>query len=286
VARAQPSPLRNLDLELRRLNAGSRVLPDFIIAGAQKGGTSSLYSYLVRHSHVVAARKKEVHFFDRHFAKGERWYRASFSTRRAMQATEKEHGAPVLTGEASPSYTFHPLAAERMAALLPRVRIVLLLRDPVERAHSHWRMSHERGADRLDFESAIDAEDDRLAGEMDRVRADDTYFSKPLKHWSYVARGLYDVQMERWLGAFPREQLLVRSAEEFFADPHGVHERVLDFLDLPRQPLADAEVVNRGATRSPMADATRRRLIKRFRDHDERLFDQLGERFDWSGGRA
>ncbi len=286
MTRRRPGRWRNLDLVPRRITAGLRVLPDFVIAGAQKGGTSSLHAYLSEHPQVLPARKKEVHFFDRHFVKGEAWYRASFPTRRQVEACRRNIGAPALTGEASPSYVFHPLAAARMAALLPAARIVLLLRDPVERAHSHWRMARSRGEDTLSFPDALDAEEARLAGEVERVVADPAYFSKPLKRWSYVARGRYDEQVARLLDAFPRDRVLVLAAESFFAAPRDVYARVLAVRGLPPCPLVDAPTLNRGAADDAMSDDVRARLTELFRPHNERLFALLGEHFDWRGGGA
>lgn len=280
ASRKRPGRLRNADLWLRRLNAGSRVLPDFLIAGTQKGGTSSLYAYLAEHPSVLPARKKEVHFFDRHWVKGERWYRASFPTGSDMERVRDEHGAAA-TGESSPSYLFHPLVPERVAATLPDIRVVLLLREPVDRAYSHWRMEHRRGVDRLPFDEAVMAEEERLAGELDRVRADPSYFSRKLRRFSYLSRGHYAEQLERWFEHLPRDRFLIRSAETFFADPAAVHADVLRFLQLPHRELTHAPVVNRGAAGPPLDPELRDRLRDRFAEPNERLFELLGTRFDW-----
>src|SRR5437899_5084217 len=125
-----PSPLRivarNALWTYGRLTSFARPLPDFLIIGAQKAGTTALYAYLRRHPNVTGPPWKEVSFFDRHYARGERWYRGNFPNVLLTRGR--------LVGEAGPSYLFHPLAPDRIAALVPRARLITLVRDPVDRA--------------------------------------------------------------------------------------------------------------------------------------------------------
>ncbi len=121
----------------RRLTSGSRRLPDFIILGAQRAGTSSLYYYLSQHPQILPAVRKELHFFDDHYRRGLGWYRSQFPTRGARGT---------ITGEATPYYLSHPHAPARIQRLLPQARLIVLLRNPVERAISHYffEVSHQR----------------------------------------------------------------------------------------------------------------------------------------------
>src|SRR3954453_12461513 len=123
-----------------------------------------------------------------------------------------------LVGEASPSYLFHPLAPDRVARLLPDARLIALLRSPVERAFSHYQHEVALGREPLSFEEAIDREDERMRGELEHMLRDPYYFSHTWWNYTYVARGRYAEQLERWFADFPREQLLVLLTDELAAD--------------------------------------------------------------------
>jgi hypothetical protein len=202
-----------------RATAGLRPLPDFLILGAQKAGTTALYAYLRWHPQITGPSFKEVSFFDRHYAHGERWYRAHMPARRRS-----------LVGEASPSYLFHPLAPERVAGMLPDTRLIALLRNPVDRAFSHYQHEVALGREPLSFEDAIEREEERMRGEVERMVREPSYFSHAWWNYTYVARGRYAEQLERWFARFPRERLLVLFTEELAADTAGTYRRVLDFL--------------------------------------------------------
>jgi hypothetical protein len=174
------------------------------------------------------------------------------------------------TGEGSPYYLFHPLAAERIAAALPGVKVVAMLRDPVERAYSHWVHETERGFEQLSFEDAIEAEPGRLAGEAERILADPTYRSFAHQHHAYAARGEYAPQLRAYLGRFPREQLLVQPMEGFFDDVDAGYRSVLRFLGLPERSLERYVRLN-ARPRAPMTGAVHAFLKKRFRQPNAEL---------------
>ena len=130
--------------------AGRRVLPDFLIAGAKRGGTTSLWKWLQQHPGVLpmfpaVQQIKSPHFFDIHWTRGERWYRSHFPTRAAVDRAAGRLGYRPVVGEASPYYMFHPFAPERVAATAPDAKVIMLLRDPVDRAYSNFR--ERRGSD-------------------------------------------------------------------------------------------------------------------------------------------
>ena len=165
--RAWARPVR---YRARVLTAPARALPDFVILGAQKAGTTSLYAYLCAHPDVRAAARKEVHYFDLNYARGATWYRSMFPLAAGL-ARERRGGRRVLVGEASPYYLFYPLAAERAGAVVPSAQLIVLLRDPVERAWSHYRHEVKAGREPLEFEAALAAEPTRLAGADAALRA-------------------------------------------------------------------------------------------------------------------
>jgi hypothetical protein len=250
--------------------AGLRPLPDFLILGAQKAGTTALYAYLRWHPQVTGPSFKEVSFFDRHYARGERWYRAHLPIRRSG-----------IVGEASPSYLFHPLASERVARMLPRARLIALLRNPVDRAFSHYQHEVALGREELSFEDALAREDERMQGELERMLRDPSYFSYAWWNHTYAARGRYAEQLERWLDAFPREQLLVLFTEELAADTAGTYRRVLDFLGVDARGLDSYPRIFEREY-GGMDPVTRIRLEGEFAEPNRRLEELLERELPWS----
>jgi len=264
-----------------QLSASRRDPPDYLIVGAQRCGTTSLFKTLAQHPGVVRPRwHKGVHYFDTGYHHGPRWYRGHFPTRAQRSAAERRLGYPPLSGESSPYYLFHPLAAARIAADLPRTRLLVTLRDPVERAYSAH--SHERGKgfEDLPFEEALAAEPGRIAGEAERLAADPTAASFHLQHHAYLTRGHYLPQLERLAAAVGRDRMLVIDAGDFFVDPEPVYARVLDFLGLPPAPGTVFEKHNSRA-RSPLSAARAEQLADQFAADDEGLVAWLGATPSW-----
>jgi len=276
--------LRSLVMTPRRLTSRWRVLPDFLILGAQRAGTTSLASHLARHPGVFTTAPKEVHFFDLHVGRGVDWYRAHFPMRRTCEAVRRRVGG-VAVGEATPYYAFHPLAAERAHALVPDARLVFLARDPVDRAASHYHHELRWGfEDAPTFEAALGREEERLAGEETRLRAGSIAFSHAHNHHSYFARGLYARQLREWLAHFPRERLLVVGSEALFARPVEGMARVFAFLGLPDVALGEFPRLN--ALARPDIDADlRARLAERYRAHNAELYELAGEDLGWETER-
>jgi cytochrome P450 len=249
---------RSLRMHVRTL-LGRGALPNAIIIGAMKSGTTSLFDYLVQHPDVCGSRTKELHYFDTHFAKGERWYRANFTPR----------GESVRL-ESSPYYFFHPLAPARAAKLVPDAKLILLLRNPVDRAYSHHNQNVEEGLEPLPFEEALDQEEERLAGAEDALASGHLAVSQAHQTFSYIAKGLYARQLRNWRACFPEEQLLILKAEDFFRAPQDGVDRVTDFLGLSRFSIADQTPGNQ--RRYPlMHPEARQRLEARFVEPNEEL---------------
>jgi hypothetical protein len=254
-----------------------RLQPGFIMIGAQRCGTTSLFRALMAHPQVVRpAFHKGINFFDLNYYRGLTWYRGHFPVARMAQAATARHGGP-MTFEASGYYMYHPFAMERLARDLPRVKLVVMLRDPVERAFSAYKHEYARGYEWESFEKALELEDDRLIGEIDRMRADPAYESFTHRHHSYTRRGQYADQLERIFGLFPREQVHVMDSEAFFARPAQEYEELTGFLGLqPFQPASFGQHNARPGT--PMAPGTQRTLEDHFAPHNKRLAELL----DWA----
>ncbi len=258
-----------------------RMLPDFVIVGAAKAGTTSLFGWLSEHPFVEPASTKEVHYFDYNYFRGEDWYRKHFPLRAERERFAAEHGRPFLTGEASPPYLSHHWAPERLARLVPNVKLLVALRNPVDRAYSQFQMSRREHEEPLDsFLDAVAAEERRLAPERARTLSDGWYNSWPIGCWSYLMRGRYAEQLERWMEFFPREQFHFVTLEQLAEAPQQALDAVHDFLEIPRHEYASLPRLH-GARYDAIGADAREQLAAYFRPHNERLYELVGTDFGW-----
>ena len=249
-----------------RLTSRARLLPGFLVIGTKRGGSTSLYEYLIRHPEVAGCLlRKGSHYFDVNFSRGWSWYRSVFPLSRGR-------GRRAVTGEASPYYMFHPLAPRRIAAALPEARLIAVLRDPVDRAWSHYQYELRRGSESLPFQEALELEPERLAGEAERMRAEPGYSSPAHRHFSYLARGRYAEQLERLYALVPPSRVLVLQSEALFADPAAELQRVWRFLGLEPYQLPEAPVFKAGGYDEAMPAPSRRWLEEHFAPQNQRLY--------------
>ncbi|MDH4166156.1 MAG: sulfotransferase domain-containing protein [Gammaproteobacteria bacterium] len=259
---------RRVELRLRLRDA--RALPDALIIGAMKSGTSSLHYYLTQQPQVIAPLRKEVHYFDLNFGRGESWYRANFGR-------EGQDGVNI---DSSPYYLFHPQAPQRAHALVPHAKLIVLLRDPVRRAYSHYWHERDKGREPLAFEDAIAAEPDRIDRVHERLARGEIERSAAHQYFSYLARGRYAEQLERWLQYYPREQLLVLRFEDLARNPLPQANAALAHVGL--SPLGEAQLGPRNTRKYPPLDpATAERLRDYFVPHDAALAKVLGRPVRW-----
>ena len=264
-----------------RLTSGARTTPDVLIVGGQRCGTTSLFKTLRQHPAVLPpVLHKGVHYFDTGYPRGMGWYRAHFPLRATAARVQRRTGVRPITVESSPYYMFHPLAAERIDRDLPGVKVLVLLRDPVERAYSAHAHELARGFETEDFRTALDLEEERLDGEVERLLADPGYRSHSHQHHAYLQRGRYAEHLERLEGVFGRDRMHVVDSHRFFSDPEPVHDGVLAFLGLPHTGYPAFERHN-ARPRSPLPDDLRTRLEAHFAPHDERLAAWLGRPVSW-----
>jgi hypothetical protein len=254
-------------------------LPDFLIIGAPKCGTTSLYYLLTEHPYVEPAAAKELHFFSSHFDLGVQWYRRCFP-----RPTHKD-GRSTITGEATPSYMGDLYAPARVADVVPQARLIVLLRNPVDRAFSHFQMGRRKGWETAaTFEEAVGAE--IALQPLGEGKANfEPENSTTLDHDSwYLSRGIYVDQLARWSSFFRDEQMLVLRSEDFSWRPEETLKRVLGFLKLPDwEPESGGlhKNLHRGGYEQEMQPATRRWLKEYFEPHNRRLYTFLGEDFGW-----
>jgi hypothetical protein len=270
-----------------RLTAADRLLPSFLICGGQRCGTTSLYRALAAHPTVVkAVLHKGVHYFDVGYDRGPRWYRAHFPTYRQADRVYRKYGVAAQTFESSPYYMYHPHAMDRIAADLPAVRLLVLVRDPVERAYSQHAHEVARGYEsEVDFARALELEPVRLRGVTERLAADASLHSFAHQHHAYRARGEYVRYLREMARLLGRDRIHVVDSEEFFRDPAPVYDGVLDFLGLPRLDQLDAAYPpferHNARRRAPLGEPVRAELTAHFAPHDEELAEWLGRTPSW-----
>jgi Sulfotransferase domain len=257
-----------------------RLLPSFIIIGAQRSGTTSLYQYLAEHPGIASAATKEVHFFATRYGRGISWYRGHFPTRASAERARRRTGFEPIAGEATPYYLFHPLSPERIAHDLPFAKFIVMLREPVSRAISQYQHERSLGAEDLSINDAFARESARLEGEHDRIMSDPTYHSYSHQHHSYRSRGQYAEQLERWFAVFPRERFLILETGRFFKDPETGYSDVQRFLGVPVQRRRDFGAYNT-SSRTQIGEDTVAGLKEHFAPHNRRLYELLGEDFGW-----
>ncbi len=263
-------------------------LPTFLIAGAQRCGTSTLALYLRKHPRIFMSRPKELHFFDAEYELGLDWYADQFAPRQRHRQW----------GEATPMYAFDPLARERIKRDVPEARFILIFRDPTKRAYSHyWHAVRRKNETLTSFDEALDQEKERL-GSGDRDH---------LMHHSYVSRGEYIDHVDAMEALFGRDRLHVMLFDDLVAHRERSLRRVFGFLDVPMAPAARIDEVKatfrpgpgptessadgpmtsgqQGAPYPPMEAETRARLVEHFRPYNDRLGAWMGRDLSaWNQG--
>jgi len=226
--------------------------PEFIVPGTQKGGTTSLHQLLSRHPQVYLPRCKEVHYFSLHAHQPPSWYAEHYT----------EASADQRCGDITPYYLFHPWAAERMASLLPDVKLVVLLRDPVARSLSQYFHAKRLGFEALDLPEALEAEAGRLAG-ADALLAEPGRRVLNHQRHSYLARSRYNEQLCRYERCFGQEQILLMRSEDLFCEPQRIWNQLLQWLELEPMALPGAlPQANAGAGEATAVSEEWRALIR------------------------
>ena len=258
-----------------------RMLPSFIVIGGQRCGTTTIFKHLTEHPQVLRPGiEKGIDYFTLNYERDISWYRGHFPIQRIANFRTRKWGSPAAF-EACTYYMFHPFAIERLARDLPNVRVIAMLRDPVERAFSAYKHEYARGFDTAaSFEEALALEDQRLAGEIEKMAADLTYESHAHRHQAYLRRSQYAEQLDRVFHHIPRERVHVLDSESFFERPHDEYRKITDFLELsPWLPRSFSQHNARPSL--PLSETLRRRLDEHFVPHDEALTKLIGRPPGW-----
>jgi hypothetical protein len=272
--------LRNAVWTYGKATSFARPLPDFLIVGAQKAGTTALYAYLLRHRAIVGPSWKEVSFFDRHFARGAIGTAASFRTRFGSEGSERRTGVTPLAGERAPATCSTPLRPKRSRSCFrtfgssrsSAIRSTARSRTTNTRSRSTASRCRSRRRS-IRRSSACEASSSGCA-----IPA---YFSYAWWNFTYASRGLYAEQLDRWLAVFPREQLLIVPSEDLLEQPRETYARVLEFLGAPPHEL-DSYPRIFVREYEAMDPKTRQRLSARFAEPNARLYELLGRDLGWS----
>lgn len=267
--------LTRLAKPYRLATANSRRYPDFIIIGAQKAGTSSVYEYMVQHPDIVKASRKEIHFFDWAFFRGSNWYKSHFPKLKNNNHT--------LTGEASPLYLYHPESAKRIYETLEDVRLIVLLRNPVDRAIAHYRHEVRKGNESKSIGEAFNRHESSQARFEEIVENPDA-FTLNDQCFSYIPRGFYHAQIQNYLKYFNLNQMFFLESDRFFESPETSVQEIWKFLELelPNSNTIDWSPMNVNPNKRPeIDDGLIEKLTSIYDPHNEKLFGLMGTEFNW-----
>jgi hypothetical protein len=207
---------KKIYLKIKKIFQNERTV-DFIICGTQKGGTSALDAYLREHPEICMADKKEVHYFDKekHFSSG----KPDYSEYHTFFRPRKSHK---ILGEATPLYMYWKDVPRRIWEYNSNMKIIVILRNPIERAYSHWNMTRTKNSEDLSFWDAIKKENERCSNALPRQH----------RKYSYIDRGFYLVQLRRIWSYFPKERVLVIKNEDLKQKPQDTLDNLCEFLEI------------------------------------------------------
>lgn len=253
-----------------------RIMPSFLIIGAKKCGTTSLFNYLCQHPNIGEPTWKEVSYFNIHYSKGNAWYKSFFPI-----SLPKLDSQSLITGEATASYICHPQAPERIATTIPEVKLIALLRNPIDRAYSHYHHTKRIGRENLSFEDAIAQEELRVK-RLENESRELGLKSSPAYNYTYLASGMYARQLKNWLKYFDQKQLLILKSENFFNEPEAKFKQVLNYLKLPDWSPQKYRKHNNNFYPQEIKPSTRKFLAEYFQPYNQELYELLGRDFSWS----
>ena len=253
--------------------------PNFFVIGGMRCGTTSLYHYLGQHNCIKRAAYDEIGYFDDNFHLGLNWYRSLFPTKFMQKKIESEY-KKFLTYDVTPFYIYNPLVVDRIFKFSPNAKIIAVLRNPIDRAYSHYNNKMQAEGDtKTTFEEIINAEIEII--EKNKKNIDDYAFLVNTFYELLLARGFYAKQLEFWFKKFPRKNILLISSEELATNTDKTISEIFEFLEVPIQKISD--LTKQNEIKYPkMKDSTREILINFFKPYNEKLFGMLGRRFNWN----
>jgi|LUMJ01.1.fsa_nt_gb hypothetical protein len=256
-------------------------LPDFLIIGASRSGGTTLYENLTQHPNILSAAFMEILFFEDQYHKGIGWYRGHFPHiwKKYTKFKKKK-----LTGEASPRYFVSPRTPMRIAKLIPDVKLIIILRDPIDRVYSQYQQKVAQGDETRSFDEIVDCGiadgEIKAKNAFERMKKDSNYYTLDYNLRAYLTHSRYVEHIEYWMKYFPKNQFLILDSKEFNESPNKIFEKVFDFLNLPKFTNIDYSKYN-SRKYDDMKSSTRKKLIEYFKPYNVRLYKLLGKEFDW-----
>jgi len=256
-------------------------MPDFLISGFPRCGTTSLFNNLIKHDCILSPLVKEPSFFNSDYYRGLGWYKSFFPTKFKKEQLQKKLNSTVITGEATATYAFDPKCPSRIKEVLPNIKLIFLLRNPIERAFSHYRSIRKRGLESLSFEEAIKVEEKRLEGEYQNMLVNKNYYSKKFHFYGYLSGGHYYKLLKNWYNEFENEQILILKSEDIFKNPIEQMDKICSFLNISQINFQEYSHHNLSEDKLKLDQINQKKLKEHFESHNEQLYKFLGLNFEW-----
>ena len=256
-----------------------RVIPDFLVIGAKRCGTTSLYQHLSEHPCISRSPRDNIGFFNENYHLGINWYKSLFPTvfyKKKMESKNKH----CLFFDVTSTYMEEELTAKNVYEVNPNQKIIVILRNPVDRAYSHYHVNVKEKSEKRSFEDAIFEEMNRIKSERIIQNKNKNLRVFTPNNIHYLKKGFYALQLKSWFKIFPREQILVLSTEEFQEDQNLIYKKIFDFLNIPNMKIKSTEKMEKG-NYIPMKDKTRTLLLDYFIQYNHELFELINSEFNW-----
>ncbi len=273
--------LTRIKIIINRVTRFGRILPDFLIIGVPRGGTTSLYNYLLESPNIFPALWKEISYFSDQYENGITWYQSHFPTK-FMKYLKTRKNENFLTGEASPIYLYHPLAPKRIFEAIPQVKIIALLRNPIDRANSHYWQSVRKKRESLSFDEAVNKQlkDEPLSDH--KAFCSEMYQNKHDEVLNqYLSSGICFDRIKRFFELFPKENILIIASEDFYDNPKMVCDDIAKFLKISKWELRKIKKYNYHLDQPKMDNLLRKKLVEFYKPYNEKLYHYLNRDFGW-----
>ena len=259
------------------LTGSIRVLPDFLVIGAKRCGTTSLFYHLPEHPCISKSPHDNMGFFNDNFHLGVNWYKSFFPTIFTRNKIKSEFGK-FLAFDVTTTYMEEESTANNVYQIKPNMKIIVILRNPVDRAYSQYHLNLREKAEKRSFEDAMEENMNELNKE-----SYERYEIKPkfsVEENNYLKKGLYAQQLRHWLNIFPMESMLILSTEEFESNQQVIYNKIFEFLNISQFEVKNTEKMEKGSY-PQMKSETRSLLLDYFRSYNKELFRLIDKKFDW-----
>ncbi len=258
-----------------------RINPDIFIIGVQKGGTTSLYDNLVQHPQIISSKAKEMFFYGNNtrFAKGVLYYKQFFATKLYKAARQNKLKLPAYSVDASTDTFENIYAPQRILSNHKNAKVILLLRNPADRAFSHYKFSVKKGFESTDFEKALELEEKRI-NTADKKEIADKNHNYAFYRLGYRSRGIYCDSVANWINSIPKNNIYINSSENYFENPEKVFGEICEFAGIKNSNKIIFNKLNEGSSEK-MKPETFDSLNKFYKPYNEKLFKILGKKFNW-----